>query len=112
MGGRGASSGISDKGKKYGSEYTTLHELNYLSTYNEKDTVIRGIIEGLRGGTTYYVAAYAKNTKAISYGEVRKVRTPDVVATLPNYIGESVTEASFCVLNGILLFFRIALAEI
>lgn len=26
MGGRGASSGISDKGKKYGSEYTTLYE--------------------------------------------------------------------------------------
>lgn len=26
MGGRGASSGLSDKGKKYGSEYTTLHE--------------------------------------------------------------------------------------
>lgn len=24
MGGRGASSGLSDKGKKYGSEYTTL----------------------------------------------------------------------------------------
>lgn len=83
------------------SESPTVEELNYLSTYNEKDTVIRGIIEGLRGGTTYYVAAYAKNTKAISYGEVRKVRTPDVVATLPNYIGESVTEASFCVLNGI-----------
>lgn len=26
MGGRGASSGLSDKGKKYGSEYTTLHQ--------------------------------------------------------------------------------------
>lgn len=26
MGGRGASSGLSDKGKKYGSEYTTLYE--------------------------------------------------------------------------------------
>lgn len=26
MGGRGSSSGISDKGRKYGTEYTTLHE--------------------------------------------------------------------------------------
>ena len=68
------------------SESPTVEELNYLSTYNEKDTVIRGIIEGLRGGTTYYVAAYAKNTKAISYGEVRKVRTPDVVATLRSVV--------------------------
>ena len=26
MGGRGASSGVSDKGKPYGSEYTTLYQ--------------------------------------------------------------------------------------
>lgn len=73
----------------------------HLSAYNEKDTVFKGTIEGLRGGMTYYIAAYAKNTKAVSYGEVRKIRTPDVIAALPDYIGESVTEASACVVNGV-----------
>ena len=83
------------------NEYPTLDEGYSLSVYQERDSVFKGTIEGLSGGTTYYVAAYAKNTKAVSYGEVRKIKTPEVITLLPNYIGEDVTEASACVLNGI-----------
>lgn len=51
MGGRGASSGISDRGKKYGSEYTTLYESSNIKfvQYNDaksaktpQETMTRG----------------------------------------------------------------------
>ena len=51
MGGRGSSSGISDKGRKYGTEYTTLHESG-----NTKFDLIR-VYRGLQLQLVVYMDA-------------------------------------------------------
>lgn len=66
-----------------------------------EDDSFSGVIAGLRGESTYYVRAYATNAAGTSYGEVRTVETPDIITPLADYAGESVTEASSCVNNGI-----------
>ena len=81
------------------SNRPTLENSQSVSTYSQGDSLLTATISGLKGGNTYYIVAYAKNSKATSYGEVKAVKTPDVVTTLANYIGESVTEASFCMHN-------------
>ena len=65
------------------------------------DSLLTGVISGLRGATTYYIRAYAQNSNAISYGETREITTPNIISTLTNYAGEEVTEASVCVLRGV-----------
>lgn len=37
MGGRGASSGLSDKGKKYGTEYTTIAQFGNVKVVRAND---------------------------------------------------------------------------
>ena len=65
------------------------------------DSLLTGVISGLRGATTYYIRAYAQNSNAISYGETREITTPNIISTLTNYAGEEVTEASVCVSGGV-----------
>lgn len=62
----------------------------------EGDSLLTGVIPGLRGSTTYYIRSYAQNSNAVSYGETREVTTPSIVSALANYAGEGVTEASAC----------------
>lgn len=81
MGGRGASSGMSDKGKKYGSEYTTV-----LSKGNIK--FLKG---NFRNGTTpfetmtkgrVYVSVNDKNQlKTISYYDTKGKRCKSIDLT-------------------------------
>lgn len=67
----------------------------------EGDSLISGVITGLKGGNTYYIRAYATNAAVTSYGEVREVKTPNIITALTKYAGGNVTEASACVSNGI-----------
>lgn len=73
---------------------------NKLSVY-QGDSLISGVIMGLKGGNTYYVRAYATNAAVTSYGETREIKTPNIIETLAKYAGENVTEASSCVGNGV-----------
>ena len=54
MGGRGASSGLSDKGKKYGSEYTTLHQSGNIKfvRYNDSGSA-KPPMETMTNGRVY-----------------------------------------------------------
>ena len=66
------------------------------------DSIFVGDITGLRGNTTYYVRAFAYNaSNTPSYGAVQTVETPAILTSLTGYPGEAVTEASYCVLNGV-----------
>lgn len=66
------------------------------------DSIFVGNITELRGGTTYYVRAFAYNASNVySYGAVQTVETPAILTSLTAYPGEAVTEASYCVLNNI-----------
>lgn len=65
------------------------------------DSLITGVITGLKGGTKYYIRAYATNSVVTSYGETRELTTPNIITSLTAYPGKNVTEAAVCVSNGI-----------
>lgn len=68
MGGRGASSGLSDKGKKYGSEYTTLYESENIKfiRYNDS-TAAKTPQETMTRGRVYATVNDKNKVVAISY---------------------------------------------
>jgi hypothetical protein len=43
--------------------------------------VMSGTLTNLRGGVTYYVCAFAKNSKGTSYGDVRQFTSPSIFKT-------------------------------
>ena len=45
------------------------------------DSVFSGQLTKLRGGITYYVRAFARNSRGIVYGEVKTFRTPPIFST-------------------------------
>lgn len=52
-----------------------------LQLYITNNYEFSGRLNRLRGGTTYYVCAYARNEKGIGYGEVRQFTTPPIFIT-------------------------------
>lgn len=68
MGGRGASSGISDKGKKYGTEYTTLYQSGNIKfvRYNESKAA-KTPMETMTKGRVYVTVDNKNDLKAITY---------------------------------------------
>ena len=56
-------------------------EDNKLSVY-QGDSLISGVITGLKGGNTYYVRAYATNAAVTSYGETREIKTPNIIENI------------------------------
>lgn len=60
-----------------------------------------GTLQGLRGGTTYYLRAYAKNKKGIAYGEDTSFTTPDIFMTGARFEGSFRIpgSTSFCTLE-------------
>lgn len=68
MGGRGASSGISDKGKKYGSEYTTLYESGNIKfvRYNDSSSA-KTPQETMTRGRVYATVNDKNKVVSISY---------------------------------------------
>lgn len=74
MGGRGSSSGMSDKGKKYGTEYETLYESGNIKFIQYKDskaatppmeTMTKGrmYVTVNKNGTLKYITYYDKANK-------------------------------------------------
>ena len=67
MGGRGASSGISDKGKKYGSEYITLHESGNIKFVRYNDAIsAKTPQETMTKGRIYVTVNNSNELKAIT----------------------------------------------
>lgn len=68
MGGRGASSGISDKGLKYGSEYrVVLKNSNIKFVKQNKNTSVKAPIETKTKGRVYVTVSNDNRLKAITY---------------------------------------------
>lgn len=68
MGGRGASSGISDKGKVYGTEYTTLHQAGNIKfvKYNDSKSA-KTPLETMTKNRVYVTVNDKNELKAITY---------------------------------------------
>ena len=50
-------------------------------------TKFSGKMTGLKGGTTYYVRAYAINAKGVQYGQYLTVKTPDIFSSVADFTG-------------------------
>lgn len=50
-------------------------------------TQFSGKMTGLKGGTTYYVRAYAINAKGVQYGQYLTVKTPDIFSSVASFSG-------------------------
>lgn len=67
FGGRGAASGVSDAGKRYGSEYTTLHSEGNIKFVRRTDGNASAPLETMSKGRIYVTVNNANELKYISY---------------------------------------------
>ena len=80
MGGRGASSGMSDKKKKYGTEYKTVHKVGNIKfvTQNEQGSQ-KTPMETMTKGRVYVLIDKNKNTpKSIVYFDTKNKRNKQI----------------------------------
>jgi hypothetical protein len=75
MGGRGSSSGISDKGKRYGTEYTTLYKSGNIKfvRYNDS-TAAKAPMETMTKGRIYVTVNNEDELKYITYHDKNNKR--------------------------------------
>lgn len=79
MGGRGASSGISDKGKKYGTEYTTLYQSGNIKFVRYNDSkAAKTPMETMTKGRVYVTVDYRDNLKSITYHDKHNKRLKQI----------------------------------
>lgn len=74
MGGRGASSGLSDKGKKYGSEYKTLYQTGNIKFVSYNNGSATAPMETMTDGRVYVIVNAKNEIKSISYYDKSKKR--------------------------------------
>ena len=79
MGGRGSSSGISSKGKEYGTEYTTLLQSGNIKfvRYNESKSS-KTPMETMTNGRVYVTVDSRDNISAITYYDKENKRTKQI----------------------------------
>lgn len=82
MGGRGASSGILDKGKVYGSEYTSLLKVSNIKfvKYNDR-TSVTAPMETMTRGRVYVTVNDRNELKTITYYDNSGKRTKSIDLT-------------------------------
>ena len=80
MGGRGASSGISDKGKIYGAEYVTLAQFGNVKVVKSNDGNAKAPMETMIPGRVYATVDRFNDIKYITFHDAEggKVRQIDV----------------------------------
>lgn len=74
MGSRGASSGISDKGNKYGSQYDTIHEEGNIKFIKKKTRQSEDLLETMTRGRVY-VTVGGDQLMAITYFDTDNKRS-------------------------------------
>lgn len=79
MGGRGASSGISKKGNKYGTQYKTLFQVGNIKFVTKKTRDSEPLMETMTKGRVYVTAGEDK-LKSITYFDEnnKRVKTIDL----------------------------------
>ena len=78
MGGRGSSSGISVKGKIYGSEYKTLYETGNIKFVKYKEGAATTPMETMTKGRVYVTVNAKNEIKSISYYDKNNKRYKQV----------------------------------
>lgn len=79
MGGRGSSSGMSDKEKRYGTEYTTLYKAGNIKfvRYNDASSA-KTPMETMTRGRVYATVDSRNNVTAITYYDKENKRTKQI----------------------------------
>ena len=82
MGGRGASSGVSDKGKPYGSEYTTLYQSGNIKfiKYNGSKSA-KAPLETMTKGRVYAVINEKNEVALITYHDTKNKKDRQIDLT-------------------------------
>jgi hypothetical protein len=80
MGGRGASSGMSNKGKKYGTEYSTLHTAGNIKfvTQNGSGGQVAPMETMTKGRVYVLVDKHTNNLKSITYNDTKNKRNKQI----------------------------------
>ena len=78
MGGRGASSGISNKGKKYGTEYTTLYESGNIKFVRNNTGSTTAPMETMSKNRIYATIDYKNDVKYISFYDKQNKRNKQI----------------------------------
>ena len=92
MGGRGASSGVSNKGKKYGTEYTTLLQSGNIKfvRYNDAGSA-KSPMETMTKGRVYVTVNHKNELKSITlYDDGKGIKQVDLRGTAHMINGEKV----------------------
>ena len=80
MGGRGASSGVSVKGKPYGSEYKTVYQAGNIKFVSPTDGKVKVPLETMTNGRIYVTIGRDGEPRYISYYDKhnRKLKQVDI----------------------------------
>ncbi|MGP1361076.1 MAG: hypothetical protein ACTTK5_01375 [Candidatus Fimenecus sp.] len=79
MGGRGASSGMSNDGKRYGSEYTTLHTSGKIKFIIRNEGTNKSPMETMTKGRIYVTVDKKQNTlKSITFFDNKNKRSRQI----------------------------------
>ena len=78
MGGRGASSGMSDKGKPYGTEYVALHELENIKFVKSVDRNVTAPMETMTKGRIYATIDNNNEVKYITFHDDQNKRSKTI----------------------------------
>lgn len=81
MGGRGASSGVSDKGKRYGTEYTTVAQFGNIKVIKINSGSVTAPMETMTKGRIYAVLDNQNNIKHITFFDKEGERKKQVDLT-------------------------------
>jgi hypothetical protein len=84
MGGRGASSGMSVKGKPYGSEFRTLLKVGNIKFVKAVDGAQKTPMETMTRGRIYVTLNKNNNIKSITYYDVENKRTKQIDLDRPH----------------------------
>lgn len=78
MGGRGASSGLSDKGKKYGTEYTTIAQFGNVKVVRANDGGAKAPMETMTPGHVYATVDKFNDIKYITFHDAEGERVKQI----------------------------------
>lgn len=84
MGGRGASSGISVKGKPYGTEYTALYQWGNIKFVKVNSGSVTAPMETMTKGRVYVTVDNEKNPKYITYYDNANKRVKQIDLDVPH----------------------------
>lgn len=86
MGGRGAASGISNKGKPYGSEYTTVYQSGNIKFLKQNGDSIKAPMETMTKGRIYVTLGNDNEPKHITYYDKHDKRQKQIDLSHTHFI--------------------------